>query len=210
MTKKHPDLQNETLFGYPQILIAGADEVGRGCLAGPVVGAAVILPPKIDFEKDEWLKDIHDSKLVRPVVREKLAPLIRSWALASAVGVASVEEIDRLNIFQASQLAVMRAIQKLKVKPQHVLMDGKHLPKQLRIPGTAIVKGDQKCLSIAAASIIAKVWRDQHMLELDEQYPGYGLAKHKGYPTTVHTQALKKQGVTEIHRRSFGTVADLV
>lgn len=204
-----PNLEYEILAGYPKINVAGADEVGRGCLAGPVVAAAVILPRKINFEKDPWLLEIHDSKLLRTSSRERLAPLIRDWALSSAIGVASVEEIDRLNILRASHLAILRAIQACSPQPRHVLIDGKLLPKDLSIPGTAIVKGDQKCLSIAAASIIAKVWRDQQMNQLEDLYPGYGFAQHKGYPTQAHTQALKKQGICQIHRRSFAPVAKL-
>ena len=174
---KHPgpSLENEIRAGHPRVKVAGADEVGRGCLAGPVVAAAVILPAQIDFEKDPWLLEIHDSKLLTPSVRDRLAPLIQGWALTSAIGVASVEEIDRVNILQASHLAMIRALQALAPHAEHVLIDGKLLPKQLRIPGTAIIKGDQKCISVAAASIIAKVWRDHHMLELDQRFPGVWL-----------------------------------
>jgi ribonuclease HII len=203
-----PSLDFETQLGFPGKIIVGADEVGRGCLAGPVVAAAVALPAEICFKKDPWLLEIQDSKLMNPETRERVAPQIYQWARAAAVGVASVEEIDQINIFQASHLAIVRAIQALKVRIHHILIDGKFLPKQgLSAPATAVIKGDQKCLSIAAASVIAKVWRDQHMVELDSEYPGYGLAQHKGYPTPQHQLMLKKQGITLIHRRSFKTVA---
>lgn len=125
------------------------------------------------------------------------------------MGVATVQEIDEINIFHASHLAMIRAIEKLSIVPDHILIDGKFLPKQgLPAPATAVVQGDGKCLSIAAASIIAKVWRDQIMVELDQQLPVYGFAQHKGYPTPAHQDALKKHGVTEFHRRSFRTVSD--
>ena len=207
-----PDLSYESMYGYPKKHIAGADEVGRGCVAGPVVAGAVILPAKICFETHPWLLEIRDSKLLSPIQREKLAPLIKSFALASAIGVATVAEIDQINIFHAAHLAMTRALADLKIKPQHILIDGKFLPKQetLIAPATAIIKGDMKCLSIAAASVIAKVWRDNYMLELEDQYPGYGFAQHKGYPTPSHADALKKIGVSPVHRRSFKTVSELM
>lgn len=204
MKKKKPDLHFEIEQGYPHKRIAGSDEVGRGCVAGPVVAAAVVLPRIVCYDTHPWLSEIHDSKLVNPLVREKLAPLIQTWALSYAIGVATVEEIDQINIFHASHLAMIRALNKLDCTPHHVLIDGKFLPKKnLKIPASAIIKGDQKCLSIAAASILAKVWRDQHLLELDLKYPGYGLAQHKGYPTPAHKLALREKGVTAIHRLSF-------
>lgn len=169
------------------------------------------MPPQISYETDPWLLEVNDSKKVKPLTRERLAPLIMGWALAAGIGVATVEEIDQINIFHASHLAIVRAVEALQVKPHHILIDGKFLPRQgLSAPATAVIQGDQKSLSIAAASIIAKVWRDQHMVELEARFPGYGLAQHKGYPTPAHSLALKKQGVTEIHRRSFGIVASLV
>lgn len=123
------------------------------------------------------------------------------------VGVATVQEIDQINIFHASHLAIVRAIDALKLKPHHILIDGKFLPKTpLPAPASAVIKGDQKCLSIAAASIVAKVWRDQLMDKLEKKFPGYGFARHKGYPTPAHQEALRKQGVCEIHRRSFRSV----
>lgn len=205
-----PDLKNEQRVGYPGLIIVGADEVGRGCLAGPVVAGAVALPDEICFKKDPWLKEVDDSKKLSSDLRETLAPLIMKWAKSAAIGVASVEEIDQINILRASHLAMIRAIDALEVHPDHILIDGKFLPKEkLKAPATAIVKGDHHCLSIAAASIIAKVWRDRLMNELDLQYPNYGFAKHKGYPTPFHTQALKQNGLTTIHRRSFKTCAVL-
>ncbi len=202
--KNLPGLEYEKKAGFPRVYVAGADEVGRGCLAGPVVAGAVILPTQVNYEDHPWLEEVNDSKKVTPLVRERLAPLITKWALATGIGIATVEEIDEINIFHASHLAIMRAVNALRVKPNHVLIDGKFLPKQgISIAASAVVKGDQKCLSIAAASIIAKVWRDQHMMELDQKFPDYGFAQHKGYPTVAHSQALKKQGVTEVHRRSF-------
>lgn len=205
--KSIPDLSYETEVGYPILRVAGADEVGRGCVAGPVVAAALILPPLIDRIAHPWLNEINDSKLLSPASRERLSPLIQSWALSFAIGTATVEEIDQINILNASFLAMERALKSLNPLPQRILVDGKFLPKKpLCAPATAVIKGDQKCLSIAAASIIAKVWRDQHMTELDLQYPGYGFAQHKGYPTLIHTRALKLKGATRVHRRSFKTV----
>jgi ribonuclease HII len=206
-----PSLKYEHQAGFPKLVVAGADEVGRGCLAGPVVAAALALPALICFEKNPWLAEVQDSKLMTPEARERLVPLIQNWALSFSLGFASVEEIDHINIFHASHLAIVRAVEGLSVQPHHILIDGKFLPRQkLPAPATAVIKGDQQCLSIAAASIIAKVWRDQHMVELDGKFPGYGFAQHKGYPTPQHKSALKKQGVTGIHRRSFKTVSMLL
>lgn len=205
--KTSPDLSYETQVGYPSLILVGADEVGRGCVAGPVVAGAVALPKIIDYNQDPWLEEVNDSKKLTAQARDRLEPLILNWALSSGIGVATVEEIDQINIFHASHLAIIRAIEALKVKPHHILIDGKFLPKEkLPAPASAVVKGDQKCLSIAAASIIAKVWRDRHMLELDGKFPQYGFAKHKGYPTPAHALALKKNGITKFHRKSFKTV----
>lgn len=195
----------------------GVDEVGRGCLAGPVVAGAVILPQVVDFERDPWLNEVADSKCVSPLKREELAPKIQAWALASAVGVASVEEIDSINIFHASHLAMERAAQAALEAVSagilkdshgvHALVDGKFLPKKMPCQATAIIKGDMKCLSIAAASILAKVWRDRRMAALDVIYPGYEFGIHKGYSTPRHAAALLRQGICEIHRKSFAPVA---
>jgi ribonuclease HII len=172
-----------------------------------VVAGALILPPVIDYEAEPWLREVTDSKCLSPGKREELAPLIERWALASAVAEATVEEIDRINIYHASHLAMCRAIEKLGSLPSHILVDGNRVPAALPCPATAIVKGDLKCLSIAAASILAKVWRDRAMTELDARYPGYGFAVHKGYATPAHSSALRALGPCEIHRRSFAPVA---
>lgn len=208
---KSPTLEEEYRVGYPSLLVAGVDEVGRGCIAGPVVAGAVVLPGLIDYKSDPWLLEVTDSKLLVASDRERLAPLIIAWALSSAIGLATVEEIDKINIFHASHLAMTRAVQSLPVRPQHLLIDGKFLPKTgLIAPASAIIKGDLKCLSIACASIIAKVWRDHLMFALDQEYPGYGLAQHKGYPTPEHARALQKNGILKIHRKSFRTIGDTV
>lgn len=181
------------------IYVAGVDEVGRGPLAGPVVTAAVILDPQ------NPILGLADSKKLTEKRREMLVPLIKQHALAWAMGRAEPAEIDELNILQASLLAMKRAVEALSVVPEHVLVDGIHAPK-LNCPVTTIIKGDQSEPAIAAASILAKVARDQEMVALDEMYPGYGFAQHKGYPTKQHQQALLTLGVTDIHRRSFGPV----
>ncbi len=210
MSRKCPSLQFEIQVGFPGISVAGVDEVGRGCLAGPVVAAAVLLPSHVSFEQVEWLNAVKDSKLLSPLAREKLAPCIESWASGWAIGVASVEEIDAINIFHASHLAMIRAVQSLKVSPHFVLVDGKFLPRQgFGVPALAVIQGDQKCLSIAASSILAKVWRDRYMAKMEQKFPGYGFAQHKGYPTPAHQQALKKKGICILHRKSFGSIAAL-
>lgn len=211
-----PTLEWESRVGFPHVIVVGVDEVGRGCLAGPVVAGALALPSVIDFKTHSWLAEIKDSKGLKPEVRERLVPLIQKWALAYGIGKASVEEIDQINIYHASHLAMIRAIEVVRAslkshsQEQHLLIDGKFLPKQLSCRATAIIKGDQQSLSIAAASILAKVWRDQHMMELDFQYPGYGFSVHKGYATPAHSRALKQNGVCKIHRRSFAPVAALL
>ncbi len=179
--------------------IAGVDEAGRGPLAGPVFAAAVILNDK------KPIIGLADSKQLSAAKREYLAEKIQQYATAWAVGRAEVEEIDRLNIFQASLLAMQRAVFALTQIPSLVLVDGKHSPK-LDYPTQAIIKGDQKIASISAASILAKVHRDAEMRLLDVQYPGYGFAQHKGYGTKQHLFALAALGPTMIHRRSFAPV----
>lgn len=181
------------------MLIAGVDEAGRGPLAGPVVAAAVILDPSQPIE------GITDSKALSATRREALATQIRATALAWAVGQADVAEIDKLNILQASLLAMQRAVQQLVIKPDQILVDGKFCPI-VEMPAKAIVRGDKTVLSISAASILAKVNRDAEMLEWDKQYPQYGFARHKGYPTRAHKAALAEYGVTPLHRRSFAPV----
>ena len=183
--------------------IAGVDEVGRGPLAGAVIAAAVILDPENPIE------GLRDSKKLSEKKRELLFGEIKAKALAYAVGRAEVEEIDDINILHASMLAMQRSIEALDLKPGHVLVDGNRCPK-CEYPSTAVVKGDDRVDVIAAASILAKVSRDRELLELDEVYPGYGLAKHKGYPTKDHIAALEKLGVTEIHRKTFGPVKKIL
>ncbi len=180
-------------------LIAGVDEVGRGPLAGPVVTAAVILDPNKPIE------GLNDSKKLTEKRREQLEPIIKQNALAWSVGRAEVEEIDQINILQATLLAMKRAVEGLSTQPDHALVDGNKAPN-LACPVTTIIKGDQSEPAIAAASILAKVARDREMVEMDKKYPGYGLAQHKGYPTKQHQQALIDLGVTEIHRQSFKPV----
>lgn len=180
-------------------LIAGVDEVGRGPLAGPVVAAAVILNPA------NPIKGLADSKKLTEKRREALAGEIREKAISWALGRAEVDEIDRINILQASLLAMRRAVEALDMPPEHALIDGNRCP-ELGCSTEAIVGGDNCVAEISAASILAKVARDREMVELDALYPGYGLARHKGYPTRVHMEALASLGVSEIHRRSFGPV----
>lgn len=182
-------------------MIAGVDEAGRGPLAGPVMAAAVILDP------DRPIEGLKDSKKLSPRKREQLAELIRERALAYAVCRAEVEEIDRLNILKASLLAMQRALQALDIEPGKVLVDGIHAPDTIW-PVETIVKGDDKIPEIAAASILAKVMRDREMLELDSKYPQYGFARHKGYPTRLHIEALREFGVSPVHRKSFRPVAE--
>ncbi|MFK7976574.1 MAG: ribonuclease HII [Halioglobus sp.] len=183
--------------------IAGVDEVGRGPLAGDVVTAAVILDPERPIE------GLRDSKKLSHARRVELAVQIKQYALAWAVARASVEEIDRLNILQASLLAMRRAVEALSPQPHYVLVDGNRLP-QWSYAAEAVVKGDDRVPAIAAASILAKVQRDEELIALDAQYPGYGFAGHKGYPTKMHLQALQSLGVTPVHRRSFGPVKKLL
>lgn len=180
-------------------LIAGVDEVGRGPLAGPVVTAAVILDPAKPIE------GLNDSKKLTEKRRKELEPLIKERALAWSLGRSEADEIDQINILQATLLAMKRAVEGLSISPVHALVDGNKAPN-LACPVTTIVKGDQSEACIAAASILAKVARDREMAEMDEHYPGYGLAKHKGYPTKQHQEALLELGVTPIHRRSFKPV----
>ncbi len=185
------------------LLVAGVDEVGRGPLAGPVVAAAVILDPA------RFIVGLADSKKLSEARREALAPIIREQALAWALGRAEVEEIDAINILQASLLAMRRAVLALSVAPEFALIDGNRCP-ELPCPAEAVVKGDSRVAAISAASIIAKVARDHEMVALDAIYPGYGLAGHKGYPSPAHLAALQQLGVTPIHRRSFAPVRRLL
>jgi len=188
-------------FEYPQgyQLVAGVDEVGRGPLVGDVVTAAVILDPNNPIE------GLNDSKKLSEKKRLALLPEIKEKALAWAVGRCSSEEIDELNILQATMVAMQRAIASLKVQPDLALIDGNRCP-ELPMDSQAVVKGDLCVAEISAASIIAKVVRDQEMEELDKQYPQFGFAKHKGYPTKAHFEAIEQHGVISEHRKSFKPV----
>ncbi len=179
--------------------VAGVDEAGRGPLAGPVVAAAVILDPDVS------IAGLADSKILSERKREQLAAQIQKHALAWAVAHVEHEEIDRVNILQASLLAMQRAVEALRPAPGRVLVDGRQLPA-LSLPMQAIVKGDATVAAISAASILAKVSRDRWMQALDAEYPGYGFAQHKGYPTRQHLRALEKLGVCAVHRRSYAPV----
>ncbi len=183
-------------------LIAGVDEVGRGPLVGPVVAAAVILP------KNYKLEGLDDSKKLTEKKREKLYPIIMKDAIAVGIGEVSAKEIDEINIYEASRKAMMKAIDNLKVKPEYILVDA--MPLFTEIPFNAIIHGDALSLSIAAASVIAKVTRDKMMIDLDEKYPMYGFKKHKGYPTKLHLENLKKYGPLENYRFTYGPVRDLI
>ncbi len=178
---------------------AGVDEAGRGPLAGPVIAAAVILDPA------RPIAGLADSKTLSASRRERLFDEIMTLALAFALSRAEVDEIDRLNILQASLLAMQRAVEALDPGPAQAWIDGCHCPR-LACPAVAVIKGDQKLAAVAAASILAKVTRDREMLRLEAEYPGYGFARHKGYPTRDHVAALANLGVSPVHRRSFGPV----
>ena len=184
-------------------LVAGVDEVGRGPLAGPVVAAAVILDSKIN------INGLKDSKKLSHKKRVILSELIKSKSLAWSLGRAEVEEIDNINILQASLLAMKRAIEALDEKPKLVVVDGNFKPK-VNFKTIAIIKGDNLIPAISAASIIAKVSRDDEMVKFDDKYPGYGFSSHKGYPTKQHVEALVRLGVTKIHRRTFAPVAKYI
>ena len=186
-------------FALVEELVAGVDEVGRGPLCGPVVTAAVILDPA------RPILGLNDSKKLSEARREQLFEEIREKALAWCIARAEVAEIDRLNILHATMLAMQRAVEGLQVTPRLALIDGNRCPR-LAVPAAPVVKGDARVPAIAAASILAKVSRDREMAELDVRYPGYGLAGHKGYPTPVHLEALRRLGPSEIHRRSFAPV----
>jgi ribonuclease HII len=179
------------------ILEAGCDEAGRGCLAGPVFAAAVILP--------DWFEHplLNDSKQVSEKNRILLREIIEKSAIAWSVACCSNEEIDKLNILKASIIAMHKALDKLKLEPQHILVDGNQFIKYLNISHSCIVKGDSNYASIAAASILAKTYRDEYMLSLHNEYPVYGWENNKGYPTTQHRQAIDLYGISKYHRRSF-------
>lgn len=209
----HPFEDESHASGFKSI--AGIDEVGRGPLAGPVVAAAIILPRGFSHP------EIKDSKLLSPKQRERLAPLIRESAECWGLGVVGVEEIDRINILQASLLAMVKALDGLARRPDCLLVDGNqpipaHLFHQGRWSGSStpyqktIVKGDRLCLSIAAASIVAKVARDEMMVGYDKEFPDYGFAGHKGYGSAAHLAALRRYGPSPIHRKSFAPIRHLI
>ena len=199
-----PDFAFETAsFARGLIRVAGIDEVGRGPLAGPVVAAAVIL------DQRQPIKGLADSKKLTALRREKLFDEIRAKELCCSIAQASVEEIDRLNILQATLLAMRRAVEGLRLKPNKVLVDGNRLP-DIGLPAQAIVGGDALVPAISAASILAKVHRDRWCLELDQLYPQYGFAKHKGYGTAAHLAALQAHGPCAEHRISFRPVAEVM
>lgn len=181
----------------PNRIEAGCDEAGRGCLAGSVFAAAVILPP--DFKND----DLNDSKQLSEKKRYLLRPVIEREAIAWAVGIFTPEEIDKINILKASFLAMHRAIDQLTVKPEHLLIDGNRFTPYPDIAHTTVVKGDGKYLSIAAASILAKTYRDDYMDELAKEYPDYHWTENKGYPTKAHREAIRAVGITPYHRKTF-------
>ena len=193
-----PDLELERLCrakGYT--CVCGVDEAGRGPLAGPVCAAAVVFPDEVDIE------GINDSKKLSEKKREALYDVIKEKALAWGIAFASVEEIEEYNILEATYMAMNRAVEQLGDKVDFALVDGNRVPKGIKVDCETVVKGDGKSLSIAAASILAKVTRDRLLLEYDEKYPQYGFAKHKGYGTKEHTEAIKAFGPCEIHRLSF-------
>ncbi|MBY0506139.1 MAG: ribonuclease HII [Bryobacteraceae bacterium] len=181
--------------------IAGVDEVGRGCLFGPVVAAAVILP------ESHGIRGLNDSKLLEPEERERLDRAIRERAVAWAIGRGEVNEIDQINILQASRLAMRRAVESLSVRPQLLLVDA--VTVESPIPQKALIKGDARSHSIAAASIVAKVFRDRLLQEWDTEFPAYGLGRNKGYGTPEHKAALERWGPTPLHRRTFAPVRQL-
>jgi ribonuclease HII len=202
-----PHLRHEqALWANGALWIAGIDEAGRGALAGPVAAAAVVLPQIKTFTRE--LAGVRDSKLMSAAQRQKWAQIVRQRAVTWGVGLASAQEIDQLGILPATRLAACRALAQLAVTPDHLLLDYLHLP-MIPTPQTSLVKGDLACLSIAAASVLAKTSRDAILCELDTSYPGYGFAKHKGYGTAAHLTAINELGPTAIHRLSFAPVRDL-
>ena len=181
-------------------LIGGIDEVGRGPLIGPVVASCIILP------KNYKLEGLTDSKKLSEKKRDKFYDILMKDAVSIGIGIVDEKEIDELNIYQATKKAMAQAVDNMKIKPEHILVDA--MPLELDIPTTSIIKGDAKSITIAAASVIAKVTRDRMMYELDEKYPMYDLKHNKGYPTKNHLDALKKYGITKYHRLSYGPVKE--
>ena len=196
-------IREHEVLPMPHGRVAGVDEAGRGPLAGPVVAAAVIL------DDNNPVEGLRDSKRLTAARRDRLFDEIREKALAWSVASASVAEIDTINILQATLVAMQRAVDGLLPKAEFVFIDGNRCPA-LACPTQAVIKGDDRVAAISAASIIAKVTRDREMQSLDEQYPGYGLAQHKGYPSKAHLAALESLGITEIHRRSYAPVRKML
>ncbi|MEM6547535.1 MAG: ribonuclease HII [Pseudomonadota bacterium] len=196
-----PDLTREAAIAGP---VAGIDEAGRGPWAGPVMAAAVILPP------DRFPPGLDDSKRLSAAMREKLYDAVRAEAVATGIGLAEVEEIDRLNILAATELAMCRAVAALGIRPVACLVDGNRVPKALPVPGRAVIGGDRLAASIAAASILAKVTRDRLMISLAAAFPDYGWERNKGYGTAAHRNALERYGVSPHHRRSFKPIHNLL
>ncbi len=183
-------------------LIGGIDEVGRGPLVGPVVAACVILP--LNYK----LEGLTDSKKLSEKKREKFFEILEKDAISIGIGIIDEKKIDEVNIYEATKLAMKGAFNKMNVKPEHVLIDA--MPLELSVPTTSIIKGDAKSLTIAAASVIAKVTRDRMMDELHEKYPYYNFKKNKGYPTKEHVEAIKKHGIIKEHRKTYGPVKDYI
>ena len=186
------------------IYIAGTDEAGRGPLAGPVVAAAVIL------KKGAVIPGVDDSKKLSDKKRRALIDTIKSQAVAIGIGIVSPQEIDQINIYRAAKTAMISAIKALKVKPEYILADAMMLEEELGIPTESIIKGDQKSASIAAASIVAKVTRDEYMIEMDKLFPMYGFKQHMGYPTKTHIEAIEKYGICPIHRKTFEPIKSIL
>ena len=195
-------LYENELYDQGLEFIAGIDEAGRGPLAGPVVAAAVIL------KKGTTLKYVDDSKKLTQKQREKAIIEIKENAIAIGIGIASVEEIDQINIYRAAREAMKSAIKQLKIVPEYLLIDA--MPIESSIPSKSIIKGDMKSVSIAAASIVAKVTRDQYMIEMDKVFPLYNFKKHKGYGTKEHIELIKRHGYTPIHRKSYEPVKSMI
>lgn len=195
-------LYEEELYEKGITYIAGIDEAGRGPLAGPVVAAAVIL------KKGAQLKHVNDSKKLTEKQRAVALKEIKENALAIGIGISSVEEIDKINIYRAARQAMHSAIEQLKIQPEFILIDA--MPMELKIPSLSLIKGDQKSISIAAASIVAKTTRDIYMIEIDKVFPVYNFKQHKGYGTKEHLNMLEKHGYTPIHRKSYEPVKSMI
>lgn len=196
--------EETALQGLGYSYVAGIDEVGRGPLAGPVMAGVVVFPPGL---RGRWLRSVRDSKVLTAKQREDILPRIRDTAIVAEVGSSSAAEVDEIGIVPATRLAIERALNSIPLLPQYLLLDALDLPA-VKIPQKSIIDGDAKCVSIAAASIVAKVERDRLMAEADEQYPGYAFASNKGYGTAQHLRELRERGPCEIHRFTFAPVRD--